>query len=59
MQNIIHLVKVHYGKIINFIYLFEIYFSIIFREIFIKTDNYIDGVFFADLLKVIFSFLSN
>ena len=22
------------------------------REIFIKTDNYIEGVFFADLLKV-------
>ncbi len=27
-----------------------------FREIFLKTDNHIEGVFFADLLKVIFSF---
>ena len=26
--------------------------SLLFREIFLKTDNYIDGVFFAELLKV-------
>jgi hypothetical protein len=50
MQNIIHLVKVLYGKIRNSIYFqFSLNYS---REIFIKTDNYIDGVFFADLLKV-------
>ena len=50
MQNIIHLVKVLYGEIRNSIYFqFILNYS---REIFIKTDNYIDGVFFADLLKV-------
>jgi hypothetical protein len=58
MQNIIHLVKVHYGRIKNSIYS-KLIFFVIFREIFIKTDNYIGGVFFADLLKVIFSFFLN
>jgi hypothetical protein len=50
MQNIIHLVKVHYGKTNHSIdseFIFDY-----FREIFIKTDNYIDGVFFAGLIKV-------
>jgi len=58
MQNIIHLVKVHYGRINNSIYS-KLIFFVIFREIFIKTDNYIGGVFFADLLKVIFPFFLN
>jgi len=33
--------------------------NLIFREIFIKTDNYIDGVFFADLLKEVMSDLED